>query len=283
MNTTKSRTYLPGTQIEIINPDIHRSPFRQAVFDFDGTVSVLREGWQQVMTSMAVKILLATSQAEDEAAIRRIVIGFVTQLTGQATIYQMMELAKEVEQRGRQPKDPQDYKRDYLNLLEARIEKRVASVKNGQIKPAEMIVPGVIELLATLRQQGVTCYLASGTDEKAVLDEAEVLGVADYFNGGIYGARNDGSTVSKKMLIHRILDEHHQAGHELVVFGDGRDEIEHAAAAGSIAVGVASREAERQGLDESKRAQLIQAGADLIIPDFRERGPLLRYLSGVWP
>jgi hypothetical protein len=63
----------------------------------------------------------------------------------------------------------------------------------------------------------------------------------------------------------------------LAVFGDGCDEIEHAAAAGSLAVGVASNEAERQGINETKRQQLIQVGAGIIISDFREYKAFLRY------
>jgi phosphoglycolate phosphatase len=280
LNTThKNRTYLPGTLIEIINPNIPRVPFCYAMFDFDGTVSLIRERWQQVMISMAVEILLTTPKAEDEATIRRVVTDFVIRTTGQPTIYQMKQLAEEVKRRGGQPKDSQEYKRDYLNLLGAHIEGRVAKLKNGQIDPTEMVVPDVIEMLTTLRQQDITCYLASGTDEKFVIDEAQALGVADYFDGGIYGARDDAGTVSKKTLIGQILSEHHLSGYELAVFGDGYDEIEHAAAAGCIAVGVASNEAERQGINESKRQQLIQAGTDIIIPDFREREALLQYLG----
>lgn len=271
---------MPNTHIEIINPYLQRGPFRQAIFDFDGTVSLIREGWQQVMTSMMVEVLQATPQAEDEATIRQIVIDFITRLTGQQTIYQMLQLAAEVKQRGGYPKTPQAYKQDYLKLLGGRINRRLAALKSGQVSPAGMVVPGIFDILAVLRQRGVTCYLASGTDEKFVIDEARVLGLAGYFNGGIYGARDDGTAISKKMLIDKILSKNHQAAHELIVFGDGRDEIENAAAAGCVAVGVASNETERQGVDQAKRQQLIQAGADIIIPDFREYALLLQYLTG---
>jgi phosphoglycolate phosphatase-like HAD superfamily hydrolase len=82
------------------------------------------------------------------------------------------------------------------------------------------------------------------------------------------------------MLIDKILGEHHLSGPELVVFGDGNDEICHAARAGCLAVGVASNEVERQGVNELKRQQLIQVGADMIIPDFREGELLFQYLTG---
>lgn len=277
-----NRVYLPQTQIEIINPNISRTDFRHALFDFDGTVSLIREGWQQVMIPMMVDILLATPQAEDEATLTQIVTDFVTRLTGKQTIYQMIQLAEEVERRGGQPQDPLAYKHTYLDRLWNRISGRVAALKKGQIDPGEMIVPGAVDLLEALRQRGVTCYLASGTDEPYVIDEARTLGVAQYFKGGIYGALDDYKNFSKKMVIDRILSESRLSGRELVTFGDGYVEIENTAAVGGVAIGVATNEAQRQGIDAWKRQRLIQAGADLIIPDFRESDQLLGYLTGQW-
>ncbi len=43
-------------------------------------------------------------------------------------------------------------------------------------------------------------------------------------------------------------------------------------------MGVASDEKNRAGIDAWKRSRLISAGADLIIPDFRERELLEHYL-----
>ena len=197
--------YLPDTYIEIINPNFTSTQFRHALFDFDGTVSLIREGWQQVMIPMMVEILLATPAAEDEATINRVVTDFVTRLTGKQTIYQMIQLADEVAKRGGRPLEPLAYKYEYLERLWARIEGRVARLKAGELDPAELVVPGVIDTLVALRARGVTCYLASGTDEPYVLDEAAALGVAEYFDGGIYGALDDYRNFSKKMVIDRIL------------------------------------------------------------------------------
>ena len=158
-------------------------------------------------------------------------------------------------------------------------DKGVAALKQGRLDPADMVVPGAMEILAKLREREVTCYLASGTDEPYVIDEAQALGVADYFDGGIYGALDDYQNFSKKMVIDRILNEHQLAGHELLTFGDGYVEIENTAAVGGLAVGVASNESERQGIDAWKRQRLIEAGADIIIPDFRDFEPLLNYLN----
>jgi phosphoglycolate phosphatase-like HAD superfamily hydrolase len=272
-------SYLPNTQIEIINPNMPSTDFKHALFDFDGTVSLIREGWQQVMIPMMVELLLATPQAENEEALTRLVTDFVTRLTGKQTIYQMIQLAEEIEQRGGQPQEPLAYKHDYLDRLADRIEDRVAGLKAGKIEPTKLMVPGVLDLLVALRRQNVTCYLASGTDEPYVMAEAQALGVAQYFDGGIYGALDDYKNFSKQMIIERILDQNRLAGSELITFGDGYVEIENTAAVGGLAVGVATNEAERRGIDTWKRQRLIEAGADIIIPDFREYEALLQYLN----
>ena len=269
--------FLNGTHVKVINPHTPRGHIRHALFDFDGTVSLIREGWQGVMIPMMVEILLETPQHESEAELYAVVTEFVDRLTGKQTIYQMIQLCEEVRQRGGEPLAPLEYKWTYLDRLWERIKGRVAGLKSGKFTPEEMTVPGTVPMLKTLRARDVTCYLASGTDEVYVLDEAAALGLPPYF-AAIYGALDDYQNYSKKMVIDRILDENGLSGPELVIFGDGYVEIEEAKAVGGIAVGVASDEVNRQGVNEWKRERLIEAGADLIIPDFREHERLMAYL-----
>ena len=269
--------FLPGTQIEILNPHTPRGHIRHALFDFDGTVSLIREGWPGVMIPMMVEVLLETPRHESEAELYALVTEFVGRLTGKQTIYQMIQLGEEVRQRGGEPLPPLEYKWTYLDRLWERIKGRVAGLKGGQLTPEEMMVPGAVPMLKTLRARSVTCYLASGTDEVYVLDEAAALGLWPYF-AGIYGALDDYQNYSKKMVIERILDENHLSGLELVTFGDGYVEIENTKAVGGIAVGVASDEVNRQGVNEWKRQRLIEAEADLIVPDFCQHGRLVAYL-----
>jgi len=270
-------TFFENTHIEIINPRVPRGRIRHALFDFDGTVSLIREGWQGVMIPMMVKVLLETPRHESEEELCAVVTDFVDRLTGKQTIYQMIQLCQEVRQRGGEQFDPLEYKWMYLDRLWERIEGRVAGLKSGEIEPAEMMVPGAVPMLEALRTRGVSCYLASGTDEVYVLDEAAALGLSSYF-ASIYGALDDYQNYSKKMVIERILNDNHLSGSEFVTFGDGYVEIEDGRAVGGIAVGVASDEATRCGVNEWKRQRLIEAGADLIIPDFREHERLMAYL-----
>ena len=93
------------SDVQIINKDLRRGPFHAAIFDFDGTLSLLRRGWQQVMIPMAVEHMAATGTAEQEDQLFTIAEDFVTHLTGRQTIYQMIQLATEVKKRGGVPTD----------------------------------------------------------------------------------------------------------------------------------------------------------------------------------
>ena len=269
--------YLPDSQIEIIRPDIRRGDIRYALFDFDGTVSLIREGWQGIMIPMMVEILMGTPNHEDPPEIEKIVKEFVTRLTGKQTIYQMIQLCEEIAARGGAPQDPAHYKYLYNERLDQHIKDRLAGLKSGRAKPEEMTVPGTFAWLNILKDRDVICYLASGTDEKYVTEESNLLGLSNYF-AGIYGAQEDYKTFSKKMVIERIIRNHKLHGNNFVAFGDGFVEIEDSKSVDGIAIGVASDEKNRSGVDEWKRNRLIAAGADIIIPDFQEASLLEEYL-----
>ena len=264
--------------MEILRPNPAPGRLRHVVFDFDGTLSLIREGWQLVMQAMMVEILRATAPAAHETELPAVVMEPIVRLAGKPTVDQMRWLAEEVAKGGGRPLTPGDYKQQYLGRLEEHIRGRLGDLRTGRVPPATWLVPGSKQFLERVRERGVTCYLASGTDEDRVRDEAMLLGLAPFFVE-ICGARPDGS-FSKRMLLGRIVAEHHLTDGELAVFGDGRVEIEDAKAVGGIAIGVASNEREWRGVDEDKRAQLIEAGADAIIPDFRSPAALLAYF---WP
>ena len=263
--------------IELLNPDIKRGLIKFAIFDFDGTISLIREGWQHIMIPMMVDILMATPEHESRDEILKTVRTFVANTTGKQTIYQMIQLAEEVEKRGGTPEDPITYKEQYHDLLMDRIIDRLNGLRGGKLHPEEMAVPGAFEALRLITQTGIVCFLASGTDEKYVFDEAALLGISPYFQG-IYGAQDDYKAFSKRMVIQRIIQENHLSGPELVALGDGYVEIEDAKAAGGIAVGLATDEATRSGIDSWKRDRLIASGADVILPDFLPFPALWEYL-----
>ncbi len=201
-------------------------------------------------------------------------------LNGRQTIYQMIQLADEVRRRGGTPLAPLAYKHRYHELLMERIHGRIAALESGEATPEEWTVPGSHALLEALRRRGVALYLASGTDLKYVCREAELLGLTAYFGDHIYGALDDYKNFSKQMIVERILRDHNLHVEELSGFGDGFVEIEEIKKYGGCAVAVASDEANRRGVNAWKRDRLVRAGADLVIPDYRQPERLLAYLFG---
>ncbi|MEA4906367.1 MAG: HAD family hydrolase [Chloroflexi bacterium] len=274
--TPHTQDDLNTKNIEVLH-DVRRGQIKYALFDFDGTVSLIREGWQPIMIGMMTGLLMQTPRHESEEQIHHIVKTYVTELTGKQTIYQMIRLAEEIENRGGVPLEPLAYKHEYHDRLMQHIQERIHRLENGQAVPEEMAVPGSLEFIQALKARGIACFLASGTDEKYVMHEAELLGLPPYFDG-IFGALDDYKKFNKKMVIDRIIQQYSLSGDEFVSFGDGYVEIENTKSVNGIAVGVATNEAERQGIDEWKRSRLIAAGADLIIPDFREHVTLMQYL-----
>jgi phosphoglycolate phosphatase-like HAD superfamily hydrolase len=264
--------------VERIQADWSPCHIGHALFDFDGTLSLIRQGWQDVMAPMMRAVLLETPRHEPLAEVERLVRQMIDRTTGKQTIFQMMDLQEMVAARGGQPLEAAEYKRRYLDLLWQRIAGRVEGLKVGSIARETLLVSGAESFLAALVARGVTCYLASGTDIEYVRDEAQALGLDGYFHGQIYGAVDDWRSYSKAMIIERILQTNHLAGSGLATFGDGYVEIENTVAVGGIAVGVATDEVQRHRVDPWKRQRLIDAGAQLIIADFCHQSELLDLL-----
>lgn len=267
-----------GSAIEWINPVTPRR-FKAVIFDFDGTLSLIREGWQEIMYSYFVEVLKTAPNAEPEEELWHNVMDFVDHLTGKQTIYQTIRLAEEYSRRGGHPEDPLVYKREYNRRLLEKIAYRIKGLKAGTIDPVDLLVPGAVDLLSQLRAAGLVLYLASGTDEQYVIEEATALGVKDFFNGGVYGALDDYKKFSKAQVIARIIAENNIVGEELLGFGDGYVEIENVKAVGGVGIGVASDEQRREGINAWKRDRLIKAGADAIIGDYRCQKELLTHLG----
>lgn len=266
-----STRFLPGTTVEIIRDVQLAAAPRFALFDFDGTISLIREGWPEVMIPMLVDELEACRSGETREELTKLVSNFVAELTGKQTIYQMFRLAEEITKRGGKPKDPLVYKDRYHNLLMERIESRREKLREDSTAAEGMLVPGTIDALKALQERDVELYLASGTDERYVIEEAELLGLRPYFGKHIYGALDDHRSFSKQMVIDRLLKENNVEGSRLIGLGDGYVEIDNIKQSGGTAIAVASDEAGRSGKpDPWKRDRLIGVGADYCIPDFRD-------------
>ena len=273
--------FLAGTAIEIVRESDSRHPPRHVLFDFDGTLSLIREGWPDVMVPMMVEVLTQTGTTESGEQLHQLAHNFVMELNGKQTIYQMIRLVEEVEKRGGNAKPPLEYKQMYHERLMTRIRSKREDLRSGNVPPADMLVPGSMEILRSLKEKGARLYLASGTDENYVREEVELLQLTSFFGDHVYGAVEDYKSFSKAQVIQRILEDNLVEGAELLGFGDGYVEIQNVKAVGGTAVAVASDESGRSGKpDQWKRNRLIGVGADVVIPDFRECEHLIDYLWG---
>jgi phosphoglycolate phosphatase len=280
MNPPGSSGVLPGN-IEFQPSFRPRPQARHVLFDFDGTLSLIRQGWPDVMLPMFLE-MLPRQPGESDADLRQLLSDDILRLTGKQTIYQMIQFAERVRQRGGQPREPLWYKKEYLRRLEARIRHRLDGLRSGRIAPDDLLLAGARRLLELLRARGLSLHLASGTDEPDVRREAELLGIAHYFEGRIYGAQDDYQRFSKRRVIEHLLRETGLSGEYLLAFGDGFVEIENTKQVGGLAVGVASDEAHNGSgrMDPWKRQRLLQAGADVLIADYQGAEELLACLLG---
>lgn len=280
--------YHKNTDIEIINR-INKSPdIRYGIFDNDGTISTIREGWEKIMAPMMVRVILGEMFRDaDESILAKVtsrVEEFIDKTTGIQTLMQMKFLPELIKEFGYVPEDKilneHGYKEIYNTELMKLVRDREMKLHNGELQIEDLTIQNAIPFIRELNELGIKLYLTSGTDVEDARHEASVLGYDHLFEGGIYGAVGDVTKEAKKIVINSILDEAglSKAG-MIVTFGDGPVEIRETHKRGGISVGIASDEQKRSGLNQTKRTRLIKAGADIIIPDFSESEALLKILN----
>ncbi|MCK5861045.1 MAG: HAD family hydrolase [Candidatus Hydrogenedentes bacterium] len=271
-------TYLPGTQIEIVN-EMERGKIKHVLFDFDGTISLMREGWQRIMEPVCTEMICGDTEVTQ--AIKDEVDVMIDETTGIQTIFQMQRLQEMVRDHGLVPEDqvlsPVEYKKVYNDRLMEPVRARLAQLKSGEKTIEDFTVHGALRFLEVIAKQDVAMYVFSGTDRDDVRNEAAQLGVASYFEE-IWGALPCAEGYSKEKIIREIIAEHHLEGPQVLAIGDGPVELRNVKEAGGIALGIASDEVQGQGWDASKRQRLLRAGADILIPDFLEADTLVQYL-----
>ena len=253
---------------------------RHVLFDFDGTISTLRQGWEDVMVPVMIEAICGKTQPTLE--IVKEVREYVDRSTGILTIRQMEWLAEAVARHGLAgaPLPPAEYKAIFLQGLMVTVRQRTQQLAKKLATPADYTIGGAADFVRGLAERGVQLYLASGSDHDAVVRETGALGLMPYFEDRIYGALDTSEEHAKDRVIQHILDTYGLHGDELLVVGDGPVEIREAVARQAIAMGVASDEVARQGWNIHKIKRLATAGSDLLIPDFRLAAGLVDMLAG---
>jgi phosphoglycolate phosphatase-like HAD superfamily hydrolase len=256
-----------------------RPGITHVVFDFDGTLSWVRHGWPEIMFGVFRRHMPARPGETDEdrhAIFSSIVFG----LNGRPTIMQMQRFAEIVEERGGRKLEAEALRREFQDQLDAEIAARLAAIRGRASAPDAFVVHAARPLLERLRELGIAPIVLSSTIEHRVREEAEALNLTQYFGPHIYGSGVNPAEFSKMAVFQRLLKEEGIQGEHLLSFGDGPVEIASAKELGGLAVAVCSDEDNNGSgvMDSFKRRQLLEAGADAAIPDFRDAVALVDYL-----
>ncbi len=241
------------------------------LFDFDGTLSTLREGWEDVMAPFMKECITGNVKLSEveESALKQEIMDYIEDSTGIQTIYQMRWLAETVRRKAWNPQifDEWEYKAEYNRRLLLQVKEKVELLDQGRLQAEDFLMKGSLAFLNLLQQRGIEMYVASGTDHPDVVREAEVLGISHYFKQ-IVGAPVGKAECSKEKVLVDLMEHNGLSGRQLAVIGDGKVEIGLAKKRGAIAIGLATDERRREGINPDKRARLEKAGADWITGDF---------------
>ena len=252
---------------------------RHVLMDWDGTTSLSRGGWADIMAGLYAEHLPRLAD-ENDAGRREFAHAQLMTLNGQPSIHQMAHLAELVVQRGGSAESAEEYHDEFQRRLGDAVRARLDRVRLEPPGTDSLLVRGVRAFFELLRARGIALTLASGSVLHEVRHETELLDVARYFDA-IHGPRTlDDRDFSKGAIIAGLLRERGVDGASLLAFGDGPVEIRETKAVGGIAIAVASDE-ENHGsgrMDPAKRETLLAVGADGVIADFHEAQQIVEAL-----
>ena len=253
-----------------------RPRLSHAVFDFDGTLSWLRHGWPELMCQVFLPYYPMRPE-ESAAEVRRELLAEILSNNGRPSIFQMTQFVERVQSRQAEAPAPEALLEQYQSRLDQIIAERSELILHQNAQVDEFVVLGARGMLEILHRRGLKLFVLSGTLEERVKQEADLLDLARYFDGRIFGSAPDSARFSKRAVLDKILAEENIRGENLLCFGDGPVEIFHAQELGGLAVAVASDEDHNGSgrMDPAKHAQLISAGAHVLIPDYRDAAALV--------
>ncbi|HOW09814.1 MAG TPA: PfkB family carbohydrate kinase [Bacteroidales bacterium] len=284
----RQASYFSNSEIEIISKLTVPPRIRYAIFDNDGTISTLREGWEQIMAPVMIKAVMGDRYDDADRSlymrVKAAVLDLIDKTTGIQTLRQMKLLIDLVRDFDLVPEDQildeHGYKELYNDELMKMVRQRESKLNNKELSVNDLTIKGSVGFLKLLYDKNIKLCLTSGTDEEDVKHEASILGYDHFFEGRIYGATGDIRKEAKKDVLDRLLNQIGDSeAPSIVTFGDGPVEIRETHKHGGITVGVATNELRRFGLSESKRTRLIKAGAGFIIPDFSSPAGILELLN----
>lgn len=258
-----------------------RPALSHVVFDFDGTLSWLRHGWPEMMCDVFMEHV-ELREGETVRAMRDYLIDETIALNGTPSVFQCRRFVEVNEARGGAKLDADGLRDEFQRRLDEAIGLRKAAVQGGAESGEDYLIHGTRAFLEHVRRAGLTPIILSSTVQERVRDEAKLLGIHTFFAHHIYGGVGDPQHFRKRAVFERLLVEEGVPGSQLLAFGDGPVELRDAKALGGLAVAICSDENQNGSglIDHHKEKHLLAAGADAVLPDYRDAAPLLDRLLG---
>jgi len=249
------------------------------IFDFDGTISTLRHGWEAIMEEYMYEMITGEKEVTDKVLLEEIK-EYIDKSMGIQTIYQMQWLQEQAKLRGKtEVLDIWDYKQGYNDRLMELVRTKTKKLLSNELNPVDFRIKESKEFIKDLYELGYKMYIASGTDHDDVVNEMKALEIFDFFED-VKGAPARKISCPKEAIVRHLLEDLGYKGNEIALIGDGRVEIEIGVRIGGKTIGVASEETYQKEVNQRKRKKLIDAGAHIIIPHFEEREALVEWVKG---
>src|SRR5437899_1340412 len=122
-----------------MNPS-RRNTISHVIFDFDGTLSWLRNGWPDVMTELFVEFLPTKTQTSP--TVRQQLRREILALNGKPSIYQMRRFNELAPQFNASPPDSESLLELYLARLSAAVQHRADSLTRGAVPREDFVISG---------------------------------------------------------------------------------------------------------------------------------------------
>lgn len=264
-----------GPPARLLNSEVLQRPFQNVIFDFDGTLSLITEGWIDVMATLMVETLTSCA-AEPPEGWRQVALELIIPRIGRPSLHQMEALVQAINKFGGSPLSSIGYLDEYHRRLFKRTNRRKEALANKEVLPCRLLVPGAMELLSDLTARGATLWLLSGTEVGRVKEEASLLGLTPFFTNRIFGPMSSSAPFTKRDVMLRIM--HESGTHDFLNFGDGVVETICTKEFGATAVGVATLESSPGDWEDWKVARLSASGADILVADLRRGREVVAWL-----
>lgn len=263
--------------IELIK-NSNPTDIKAIIFDFDGTISTLRHGWEEIMENYMYEMISGEKEGNDEELKNEIKV-YINESMGIQTIYQMQWLKRKVELENKADiLDIWEYKKRYNDRLMDIVRQKTKKLISKKLTPKDFRIINSKEFVKELYELGYKLYIASGTDHDDVVKEMKALEIFEYFED-VKGAPANKIDCPKEAIVKHLMEDLGYKGNEIAIIGDGKVEIEIAVRIGGKAIGMATNETTQIGVNQRKRKKLINAGAHIIAPHFKEKESIIQWIK----